>query len=121
MAYQKHTWTDNELITKEKLNNIENGIANIELTPGPAGPQGPRGEQGPAGPQGSVQDATLEVKGVVKMASAAGTISTANVSTAISGTQADDTLNAMRNLTNETKNKLNEVITKLKNAGIMEN
>ena len=37
MAYQKHTWTDDEVITKEKLNKIEEGIANIELTPGPKG------------------------------------------------------------------------------------
>lgn len=26
MAYSKHTWVDKELITPEKLNNIENGI-----------------------------------------------------------------------------------------------
>lgn len=58
MAYQKHTWQDGELITHERLNAIENGIAEIELTPGPkgekgeAGPQGPQGEVGPAGPQG---------------------------------------------------------------------
>ena len=35
MAYEKHTWQDDEVITKEKLNKIEDGIANIELTPGP--------------------------------------------------------------------------------------
>ncbi len=35
MAYQKHTWQDGELITHERLNAIENGIAEIELTPGP--------------------------------------------------------------------------------------
>ena len=58
MAYSKHTWAQGEVITKEKLNNIENGIANIELTPGPkgekgeAGPQGPQGEQGLQGLQG---------------------------------------------------------------------
>lgn len=27
MAYSKHTWIDDELITADKLNNIENGIA----------------------------------------------------------------------------------------------
>ena len=58
MAYQKHTWQDGELITHERLNAIENGISEIELTPGPQGPAGPQGEQGlqglqgPAGPQG---------------------------------------------------------------------
>lgn len=45
-----------EVITKEKLNNIENGIANIELTPGPAGPTGPQGAKGPTGPKGDKGD-----------------------------------------------------------------
>ena len=55
MAYQKHTWTDDEVITKEKLNKIEEGIENIELTPGPkgeTGAKGERGEQGIAGTNG---------------------------------------------------------------------
>ena len=52
MAYQKHTWQDGELITHERLNAIENGIAEIELTPGPVGPKGERGETGPAGATG---------------------------------------------------------------------
>ena len=64
MAYQKHTWQDGELITHERLNAIENGISEIELTPGPQGatgpkcdtgaqgPKGEKGEVGPAGPQG---------------------------------------------------------------------
>lgn len=26
MAYEKHTWADGEVITKEKLNNMEDGI-----------------------------------------------------------------------------------------------
>lgn len=56
MAYQKHTWAQGEVITKEKLNNIENGIANIELTPGPAGPTGPQGAKGATGPKGDKGD-----------------------------------------------------------------
>lgn len=35
MAYAQHTWTDGEVITKEKLNNIEAGIADVEKQPGP--------------------------------------------------------------------------------------
>lgn len=46
MAYEPTVWDDNDIISKEKLNKIEQGIANIELTPGP---QGPAGEQGPKG------------------------------------------------------------------------
>lgn len=30
MAYQKKTWVDDEVITKEALNNIETGIENVE-------------------------------------------------------------------------------------------
>ena len=56
MSYTKHAWTDGEIITKEKLNNIEDGIANIELTPGPAGPTGPQGAKGATGPKGDKGD-----------------------------------------------------------------
>lgn len=56
MTYTKHTWVDEEIITKDKLNNIEDGIANIELTPGPAGPTGPQGAKGATGPKGDKGD-----------------------------------------------------------------
>lgn len=124
MAYSKHTWTDNELITKEKLNNIENGIANIELTPGPKGDKGdrgetgPQGEQGPQGEPGVVQDATTEVKGVVKMAAKVDVIGVADCVTAKAEyTQAD--IEGMVTLTNKNKERLNELITALKEAGIV--
>ena len=52
MAYAQHTWTDGEVITKEKLNNIEAGIADVEKQPGPQGPAGPQGETGPQGLKG---------------------------------------------------------------------
>lgn len=54
MAYQKQTWNDNDVITKEKLNHIEDGITNIELTPGPAGPAGPTGPKGDKGETGAI-------------------------------------------------------------------
>lgn len=53
MAYSKQTWTSGEIITDAKLNHIEDGIANIELTPGPKGDKGDTGQQGPAGKNGS--------------------------------------------------------------------
>lgn len=56
MAYEKQTWADGEIITKEKLNHIEEGIAGIELTPGPQGEKGDTGAQGPQGPQGEKGD-----------------------------------------------------------------
>ncbi len=52
MAYQKQTWVDGETITKAKLDHIEEGIANVELTPGPKGDKGEKGEQGTTGPKG---------------------------------------------------------------------
>lgn len=59
MAYNKKIWISGEVITEDALNNIENGIQElenqieaIELTPGPQGPQGEPGEKGEQGPQG---------------------------------------------------------------------
>lgn len=37
MAYTKQTWTDGDVITKDKLNHIEDGIANVETIKGDAG------------------------------------------------------------------------------------
>ena len=56
MAYSKQTWISGETITDVKLNHIEDGIANIELTPGPKGEKGDTGPQGPAGPKGEKGD-----------------------------------------------------------------
>lgn len=56
MAYSKQTWTSGEIITDAKLNHIEDGIADIELTPGPKGDKGDTGQQGPAGPKGDKGD-----------------------------------------------------------------
>lgn len=56
MAYSKQTWTSGETITDVKLNHIEDGIANIELTPGPKGEKGDTGPQGIQGPKGDKGD-----------------------------------------------------------------
>lgn len=45
MAYSKTTWRTGDTITAEKLNKIETGIAQVELTPGPAGAAGARGSK----------------------------------------------------------------------------
>lgn len=71
MAYEKQEWGNYQwddslsheenleaarnadaLITTEKMEHIEDGIENIELTPGPEGPEGPQGPQGEAGKDG---------------------------------------------------------------------
>lgn len=56
MAYEKHVWENGELITKDSLNHIEDGIENIELTPGPQGEKGDTGAQGPQGEKGDTGD-----------------------------------------------------------------
>ena len=86
MSYSKHTWTQGEVITKEKLNNIENGIENIELTPGPAGPAGPKGEPGPQGLPGA--DAVINKLNQVD-ALTAESASTQDIATAFNNLIAD--------------------------------
>ena len=49
MAYEKQTWVDGEIITKAKLDHIEEGIEKIELTPGPKGEPGKQGTGGENG------------------------------------------------------------------------
>lgn len=63
MAYTPFEWADGEEggtpITAERLNHIEQGIADIELLEGPEGPRGPAGadgEDGAAGPKGDKGD-----------------------------------------------------------------
>lgn len=53
MAYTPTTWKDGDLITADRMNKIESGIASIPKgDTGPAGPQGPIGKTGPQGPAG---------------------------------------------------------------------
>lgn len=57
MAFEPKTWADGKggatPITAAELNRIENGIANIELTPGPRGPKGDKGDDGAKGDPGN--------------------------------------------------------------------
>lgn len=109
MAYQKHTWQNDEVISAERLNAIENGISEIELTPGPqgatgpkgdtgaqgpkgdrgeTGPQGPKGEVGPAGPQGE-KGADAVINKLNKVDALAGEADAATIVTAFNNLIAD--------------------------------
>lgn len=100
MTYTKHTWTDGELITKEKLNNMEVGIENANSK--------------------TVPDATTGAKGIVKMAAKVDAVSTANA-TAAEDAYTKATIQKVVDLTNANKTTINAIITALKNAGIMSN
>lgn len=56
MAYEPQVWADGAEggtpLSAERLNRIEQGIAGVELTPGPEGPKGATGAEGPEGPEG---------------------------------------------------------------------
>lgn len=45
MAYEKQTWSTGDTITAEKLNHIEDGLVNVETTPGPKGDPGDDAKQ----------------------------------------------------------------------------
>lgn len=53
MAYEKQNFVDGEILKAEELNHIEDGIVNIELTPGPKGERGEKGETGAKGANGT--------------------------------------------------------------------
>ena len=53
MVYTPTTWNNDDVITAEKLNKLEQGVKNEQVGPaGPAGPAGPVGAAGPVGPAG---------------------------------------------------------------------
>ena len=57
MVFEPKTWANGKdggtPITADELNRIENGIANIELTPGPKGAKGDPGKDGAKGDPGA--------------------------------------------------------------------
>lgn len=122
MAYTPTTWKDNDLITAERLNKLEQGVQNEQVGPqgpkgdtgpqgpqggpGPQGPQGetgPQGDPGPQGPQGepgatyTLPAATTETLGGVKMASGVSDVSAA-----------------------PTQEEFNALLASLRTAGIMQ-
>lgn len=51
MAYTATKWNDGDLITAEKLNKLEQGVAQQQI--GPAGPKGDKGDPGEPGAAGA--------------------------------------------------------------------
>ncbi|WP_278898472.1 head fiber protein [Roseburia hominis] len=75
MAYSPTTWTTGDIITADKMNKLEQGVANEQV-----GPQGPKGETGPQGPAGATYTlpaATTTALGGVKQAAAVADVAAA--------------------------------------------
>jgi len=58
MAYEPQVWADGAEggtpLSAVRLNHIEQGIAGVELTPGPQGPKGAKGDKGDTGAASTV-------------------------------------------------------------------
>lgn len=102
MAYTPTTWNNDDVITAEKLNKLEQGVKNEQV--GPAGPKGDKGDpgaQGPAGPSYTLLAANKTTLGGVKQMALIADLSTET------GT--------------DLKNKINAILAEMKKQGIMAN
>lgn len=65
MAYEPHTWQNDEVITAERMNALEQGVANEQV--GPQGPQGEKGDKGDTGAKGATGAAGKDGKSVASI------------------------------------------------------
>lgn len=105
MAYEPTTWNNDDVITAEKLNKLEQGVKNEQVGPaGPAGAKGDKGEpgaQGPAGPSYTLPAANKTTLGGVKQMALIADLSTETAT--------------------DLKNKINAILAEMKKQGIMAN
>lgn len=102
MAYTPTTWNNDDVITAEKLNKLEQGVKNEQV--GPAGPKGDKGDpgaQGPAGPSYTLSAANKTTLGGVKQMALIADLSTETAT--------------------DLKNKINAILAEMKKQGIMAN
>lgn len=98
MAYTKKTWVDDEVISKDALNNMESGIDTAN--------------------KGLPSNATKSKAGIVKQAAAVAAVSTEDAGT-VSDAFAQAEVQKIATLADANKTAINAVITALQNAGIM--
>lgn len=114
MAYTPTTWNNDDVITAEKLNKLEQGVKNEQV--GPAGPAGAKGDPGVAGPKGDKGD-----PGAQGPAGPSYTLPAANKTT-LGGVKQ---MALIEDLSTETatdlKNKINAILAEMKKQGIMAN
>ena len=105
MAYEPTTWNNDDVITAEKLNKLEQGVKNEQVGPaGPAGAKGDKGEpgvQGPAGPSYTLLAANKTTLGGVKQMALIEDLSTETAT--------------------DLKDKINAILAEMKKQGIMAN
>lgn len=108
MAYTPTTWNNDDVITAEKLNKLEQGVKNEQVGPaGPAGAVGPKGDkgdpgaQGPAGPSYTLPAANKTTLGGVKQMALIEDLSTETAT--------------------DLKDKINAILAGMKKQGIMAN
>ena len=120
MAYTLTTWNNDDVITAEKLNKLEQGVKNEQVgavgPAGPAGAKGEKGDQGVAGPKGDKGD-----PGAQGPAGPSYTLPAANKTT-LGGVKQ---MALIADLSTETgadlKNKINAILAEMKKQGIMAN
>ena len=123
MAYEPTTWNNDDVITAEKLNKLEQGVKNEQVGPaGPAGPAGAVGPAGPAGPAGAVgPKGDKGDPGAQGPAGPSYTLPAANKTT-LGGVKQ---MALIEDLSTETatdlKDKINAILAGMKNQGIMAN
>lgn len=111
MAYEPTTWNNDDVITAEKLNKLEQGVKNEQVGPagpagavGPAGPKGDKGDpgaQGPPGPSYTLLAANKTTLGGVKQMALIEDLSTETAT--------------------DLKDKINAILAEMKKQGIMAN
>ena len=100
MAYEPTTWNNDDVITAEKLNKLEQGVKNEQVGPaGPAGPAGAKGDQGAQGPSYTLPAANKTTLGGVKQMALIADLSTETAT--------------------DLKNKINAILAEMKKQGIM--
>lgn len=123
MAYTPTTWNNDDVITAEKLNKLEQGVKNEQVGPagpagavGPAGPKGEKGDPGAVGPKGDKGD-----PGVQGPAGPSYTLLAANKTTLGGVKQMALIADLSTETTTDLKNKINEILAEMKKQGIMAN
>lgn len=117
MAYEPTKWNNDDVITAEKLNKLEQDVKNEQVGPaGPAGAKGEKGDPGVAGPKGDKGD-----PGAQGPAGPSYTLPAANKTT-LGGVKQ---MALIADLSTETgtdlKNKINAILAEMKKQGIMAN